>query len=671
MRIRKQLFFISLVTLALPWVGCQTIREMDNSLRQGQVNSLSATSRAVAARIQSDGQLRSILPAPQENDTRSDTDTPFYAHRLHSPLFIDGYDDDWISQGYTFNPLQRGTKNHVVMGLRQSQLHIFVQIHKSPLRYFNPSLTTLDGTDHLILHTKNQSYALFASSPGQALAIRMVDGQKRVNDKTREHQIKAIWLEHPHGYQLEITLPIAWARTGLSIEAFEPTNRSPRPLRPVLTHSETLSSELDVFTSLGTRLHVIGHAGHLIANAGTIDAEATQNATHGFLTWIYSLALGNRQYPQVQGTSLKGSFNSEDILSTLKGETTSRWLLIGNRPLARASSPLIDEKGTVIGAVIAEQSTGSMIDMTDQAFSKLLAYSFLASLFAAVSLVFYANWLSLRIRKLSDAATNAVNENGKITEGFPVMSSADELGDLSRSYSQLLMRLREYTNYLQTLSSKLSHELRTPLAIVRSSLDNLEHERMGKQAKVYADRAREGTTRLSNILNAMSAASRVEQAIGASEREIIPCDELLSNLKDAYEDVYKNVRFNLKLRKDPKGLRINGSGELLVQALDKLVDNAADFCPDQGVIELGLYRHQDSIIFTVHNEGPPLPSHMHGQLFDSMVSVRDKASTEASHHLGLGLYIVRLITDFHSGEVQGYNVADNSGVIFELRLPAC
>ena len=52
-----------------------------------------------------------------------------------------------------------------------------------------------------------------------------------------------------------------------------------------------------------------------------------------------------------------------------------------------------------------------------------------------------------------------------------------------------------------------------------------------------------------------------------------------------------------------------------------------------------------------------------------MVSVREKPDDDESHHLGLGLYIVRLITDFHHGEVNAYNIPDNSGVIFEVKLP--
>ncbi len=674
MRLRKQLLILSLVTLGLPWVGCQTIREMDSALRDGQTKALAATARAVSARIQSDEKLVTLL-ANVDLAQDINTNAAFYAHPLLSPLYLDGYDDDWISQNYEFKTLAENSPHQIVVGQWRNELKIFLRISAQPINYFNPSETNLNLADHILLNTVSQSFALYASAPGPLLVTRIENGTELTSSE-REHRIKGVWLEHPNGFQVEITLPFSLAASGIGFQIAngKTEDLAPSPLHPIIRQSEKLSQELSIFSSHDTRLHLIDPHGYVIASHGSIDVATQKNTRpHGFLTWIYALALGNREYAQLKGTSASGTLEGKDIDQTLRGTPSASWFSLGNQPLARASSPLSSQTKTtnaVIGAIVAEQSTSAMADITNQAFSKILAYSFLASMFAAVSLVFYATWLSLRIRKLSEAATLAVTESGKITEDFPIFKSGDELGDLSRSYAQLLTRLREYTNYLRTLSSKLSHELRTPLAIVRSSLDNLEHEPLGDQAKVYADRAREGTTRLSNILNAMSAASRVEQSIDASEREEIPCDELLENLKAAYEDVYQHVCFRLKIRKDPKGLAVSGSGELLVQALDKLVDNAADFCPEDGLIELGLYRHQDWVVFTVHNEGPPLPSHMHGQLFDSMVSVRDKPSGDADHHLGLGLHIVRLITDFHSGEVQGYNVPDNSGVIFELRLPA-
>jgi signal transduction histidine kinase len=56
---------------------------------------------------------------------------------------------------------------------------------------------------------------------------------------------------------------------------------------------------------------------------------------------------------------------------------------------------------------------------------------------------------------------------------------------------------------------------------------------------------------------------------------------------------------------------------------------------------------------------------MRSQLFDSMVSVR---AEESGKHLGLGLFIARLIAEGHDGSIAAYDV--EGGVTFEVRLPA-
>ena len=58
---------------------------------------------------------------------------------------------------------------------------------------------------------------------------------------------------------------------------------------------------------------------------------------------------------------------------------------------------------------------------------------------------------------------------------------------------------------------------------------------------------------------------------------------------------------------------------------------------------------------------------MRDRLFDPMVSLRDEQT--GSVHLGLGLHIVRLITDFHHGKITADNLADDAGVVFVLRVP--
>jgi two-component system sensor histidine kinase ChvG len=70
----------------------------------------------------------------------------------------------------------------------------------------------------------------------------------------------------------------------------------------------------------------------------------------------------------------------------------------------------------------------------------------------------------------------------------------------------------------------------------------------------------------------------------------------------------------------------------------------------------------------VENEGPPLPGGMEAQLFDSMVSLRDAAAPRRTH-LGLGLFIVRLVAQAHGGTASARNLAPGSGVSFGIEVP--
>ena len=97
--------------------------------------------------------------------------------------------------------------------------------------------------------------------------------------------------------------------------------------------------------------------------------------------------------------------------------------------------------------------------------------------------------------------------------------------------------------------------------------------------------------------------------------------------------------------------------------LDKLVDNAVDFSADGDTVTIGLDSADAAFRLSVANPGPQLPERMRAQLFDSMVSVR----SGDDQHLGLGLYVAKLIAEGHNGSIDASNTDD--GVIFDVVLP--
>ena len=69
----------------------------------------------------------------------------------------------------------------------------------------------------------------------------------------------------------------------------------------------------------------------------------------------------------------------------------------------------------------------------------------------------------------------------------------------------------------------------------------------------------------------------------------------------------------------------------------------------------------------VQNDGPPIPQALHGRLFESLFEQRQ--GRDDKPHFGLGLYIVRLIAEFHGGTAVAANRPDGGGALFTITLP--
>jgi len=319
----------------------------------------------------------------------------------------------------------------------------------------------------------------------------------------------------------------------------------------------------------------------------------------------------------------------------------------------------------VQGVVITEQTTNSVLRQRNLAFERLFGLLLLVVLTGALLLFVFASRLGRRIRALRDDARSAVDAEGRVVQPLSSSAAGDELGDLSREFAALLRRLADYTQYREHLASRLSHELRTPIAMIRSSLDNLQLAANAAEAAVYVERAHSGLQRLNFIFDAMAEATRLEAAIANTPRERFDLAAVTASCVDAYRSIYPDTRFAATLPQSP--LPILGNPDLIAQMLDKLIANAVEFSVADKPIEVLLEAHGRRALLWIANTGPRLPEGMGPRLFDSMVSVRPAGS--AAPHLGLGLYMVRLIVDFHEGTVEIANRARGDGVVASVELP--
>ena len=372
----------------------------------------------------------------------------------------------------------------------------------------------------------------------------------------------------------------------------------------------------------------------------------------------------------------------EDFADHFSEETVGRLrevqrALTGIQTNGRRATP--DERAVIVsaahpiwigyevrGAVVVEETTNAVLAERNRAFERLFSLVLAVLLVGSLALFIFASRLSGRIRRLRDQAETAIDAHGQVTGKVLPSSAADEVGDLSRSFAAVLGRLGEYAAYQKAMGSRLSHELRTPIAVVRTSLENLALAPLAPEARVYIERAQEGIDRLSHILASMSEATRLEHLLREAERERFDLARVVSGCVEGYRGVYPGRRFDLRLPDHP--VTILGVPELVAQMLDKLVGNAVDFGRLDAPIVVRLAPNELEVTLTVANEGPTLPEEMRGRLFESMVSVRP-ARAGGAPHLGLGLYIVRLIAEYHGARASASNREDVEGVVVKVSFP--
>ncbi|MBK7143675.1 MAG: histidine kinase [Xanthomonadales bacterium] len=665
MTLRLKLILIALVALLLPWAGFQFIKQMELLLREGQERAQLSSARALAQAF--------VATAPELPAAGRVAVLP----EAPPVLLLDGSADDWQSAALQPWP-SVGPVSRVHLAARASVLYGLIEVQDRSRMRADPDALVAGAYDHIELHLgggeRRFRYQLGNAAPGP-LQVQA--------DAADAPALQGEWAETTDGYRIEFSLFLPRDGMTLAADVVDTDQSHTTRTLPVLGDPGRGEASLVLWLSdsgftralqplvpPGARLRVLAADAHVLGKAGKLEVGDIQARTPWPNSWIYRALLAP---PLVDASDYAWDLeelNVDEVWQALSGIEASVWRPSNNeRTVIVAAVVPLRWGGATRGALVLEQSSDALLVIANDAVAKLMAASLIAVLVASFVLFGFAGVLSFRIRRLRNATERALRPDGRLDPKLPHLKAVDEVGDLSRSFARLLDEIGGYNEYLRTLASKLSHELNTPLAIVRSSLDNLDHEPLPPEARVYADRARAGADRLWGILRTMAEASRMEKAIQAAEAEDFDLTGVVRGCAESYRGIAGNRQLHVMLPESP--IRLHGAPDLIAQALDKLFDNAKGFTPEGGWIRIKLVLDAEGAEIGVANSGPPLPAKMQERLFDSLVSMRDAGSLRAAGevpHLGLGLYIVRLIAEAHDGSALAYNLPAEAGVEFRLRL---
>ena len=681
--IRAKVLLASSTLLLIPWIGYAFVALMERFLNDGQARMLADSARAVAALVQE--RSKALTAAP--GDARA------IAPPLGRPIELDGAIEDWIAQGADVRGYGRDrlaelhgpwtadslSFSHAI-GQHGGHLYAFFDVTDDRVVYCAPPAST--ACDHVRISVRRaggvlERLVVSAPRPG---SITVAPAGSASPAASISYSIEGAWRERERGYTVELRLPAAGVQQ-LAFAVADADDPAAAGVNAVIvtedrgqarsgfTLTDDIAAVLDAMARANLRIWLVDRNGLVVRRTGTIQpASPYETATAAVklaVEPVRSLFGSSRPQSFVDPLAQASRLDTAEIVAALDGAPAVRAhaRTAGSARINAASHP-IEIAGEIAGAALVEQTTESVSRMREIALERLLLATLAAFVCSALILIFYVSRVSNRLRKLRDEAEQAIDSAGRVRGLVAGSSAGDEIGDLSRSYSAVLQRLAHYTDYLENLARQLNHELRTPIAVVHSSLDNLRSVTLPQDASVYLDRAEDGLNRLSAILSRMSEATRLEEMMRRSEREMFDVNYVISGSVEGYRIAYAPLELRFTGLGHP--VRVTGVPDLIAQMLDKLVENAAEYAAPGTAVEVILEEHDVDVVLRVRNEGQPLPEAMEGRLFDSMVSVPGKAS--GIPHLGLGLYIVKLIADFHQGTARAANRGDVAGVEVTVRL---
>jgi two-component system sensor histidine kinase ChvG len=694
--IPAKLLIVSSLLLLIPWVGLQYVRELERLLLRVQEQGLVSTARAVATALNDrpnvllSGEVHSV-PASPEGDLR--------VPNLEKPIVADGRTADWEQPGVepqveSAFPMtgEPPFSFRYRLGRHGTGVYALFEVEDDRVVLRDPDRPDL-ACDHIQIAVVTADddflrFAIDARGDGPVSAWLLLDDGSRAPD----NRIAGAWRATPTGWLVELRLPRTMIGPRLSfalVDVDDPETRTlvgrlgtastatRDELRTVLVPSPEISDLIRGLSRASSRIWVLDVNHRVLAHAGTLRRPApSPGDTSPSLwdrvadAWVRPLTRRLLDEPREDFADVApGTYklDGREIESALSGREATRWRLTpDSRAVVLSAAHPVFVEDQVRGVVLVEQTTNDVLAVRNREFGKLFAAILAVSLLGAVALLAFASRLSWRVLRLRDGVERAIDRQGRVSGTVPGTAAGDEIGDLARSFASILERQRQYTAYLEQVGNRLSHEIRTPVGVVRSSLDNLRLQPLPVDARVYIERAEEGLRRLATILSRMSEATRLEPGLASTEREAFDLAEVVRGCVEGYR--LANPGREILLREPGGPVPVLGAPDLVAQLLDKLVDNALGFARAGTPVRVELEREGGTAALWVENQGPPLPELMQGRLFESMVSIRP-AAAEGEPHLGLGLYIVRLIAAFHGGTATARNRGDGDGVLVGVSLP--
>lgn len=313
--------------------------------------------------------------------------------------------------------------------------------------------------------------------------------------------------------------------------------------------------------------------------------------------------------------------------------------------------------------------SGGLVEKIKSNVGAFGIYLIVALLSAGLTWFTFYRYYIVPLRRLRRVTQQLAGGDLSARVGEGLEERKNEVADLGRDVDRMAERIESLVGAHQRLIRDVSHELRSPLARLNVALE-LARQSAGSMHSAPFDRIERESERLNELIGQLLMLTKLESESGTIARVDFDIAGLISEIgQDVDFEAKSDNRRVVVTASEP--LMLNGNKELLRQAVENLVRNAARYTADGTSVEISLKKKESGGRHWVHievkDQGPGVPESELYDIFRPFYRVSDSRERQ-SGGTGVGLAISDRAVRLHGGSLRAFN-APGSGLIMEVELP--
>ena len=290
----------------------------------------------------------------------------------------------------------------------------------------------------------------------------------------------------------------------------------------------------------------------------------------------------------------------------------------------------------------------------------LALFAISAALTAGVAIVLLTRHRVCPLRRLC----GYVDDLGGSAPPPDPSSLPPEVNDLARHIADLRQTAqshKEVEEYVQAMT----HEMKSPLSAILGAAELLQEDLEPDQRQMFLKNIQTESWRIRDLVDHMLELSSLENRAGLEDAEDVSLGDIVADVLSGLQPTIAGKQMQV-IVDGPGQVVIKGERFLLRQSVANLVQNALDFSPEKGMLQIAVRGVDGHAEVEVKDSGPGIPDYAKDKIFQRFYSLRRPSTGRRSS--GLGLKLVKAAAELHGGSISLEN-APTGGAVATLRLP--